>query len=80
MRPADQNRGLQIKYAEALTIPLGLMASKDEPADMIGKYEAHFKGHPELQFESETYQQPHGRASARAKLDDPEGKKEFERA
>lgn len=62
--------------AEKVTIPLMMLASKDEPADDVKKFEANLK----VAKHVETYgTQLHGFMSARGDLEDSEVKKEYER-
>ena len=62
--------------AEKVTIPMCMLASKDEPADDIKKFESALKTTKHV----ETFPtQIHGWMAARADLNDPEVKKEYER-
>ena len=64
------------KDAEKITIPMCMLASKDEPAEDVKKYEQTLKGvkHVEI-YET----QLHGFMSARGDLKDAEVRKEYER-
>lgn len=62
--------------AEKVQIPMMMLASKDEPAEDVKKYEANLT----VPKHVETYStQVHGFMSARGDLNDSEGKKEYER-
>ena len=62
--------------AKKVTIPLAMLASKDEPADTVKAFHEALST-PKL---LETFHtQVHGWMSARADLEDPEVKKEYER-
>jgi len=52
-----------------------MLASKDEPADDVKKYDENLK----VTKHVETFDMPHGFMSARGDLKDPQGKKEYER-
>ncbi|RDW92494.1 hypothetical protein BP5796_01888 [Coleophoma crateriformis] len=62
--------------ATAITIPLCMLASKDEPAEDVKKFEENLK----VEKYVETYSdQIHGWMAARSNLDDPKNKSEYER-
>jgi len=62
--------------AEKVVIPMCVLASKDEPADDVAKYEANLK----VPKHVETFStQIHGWMAARANLEDAEVSKEYER-
>lgn len=64
------------KDAEKISIPMCMLASKDESADDVARYESSLKGVRHV----ETYPtQLHGFMSARADLKDTEMRKEYER-
>ena len=62
--------------AENITIPLALLASKDEPAEDVKKFEAKLKGEKHVEIFPD---QVHGWMAARADLEDAKVKKEYER-
>lgn len=62
--------------AENISIPLMLLASKDEPVDDVKKFEAALTGPKHV----ETFpDQIHGWMTARSDLEDEKVKKEYER-
>ncbi|KAK7954673.1 hypothetical protein PG996_015485 [Apiospora saccharicola] len=66
--------------AKALTVPHIVLASKDEPADVVAQYKEIIEGQPDKTGIVETYStMAHGWMGARAKLDDEEDRKEYER-
>ncbi len=62
--------------ATGIKIPLCLLASKDEDADEVKKFEANLKGHKHVEIFSD---QIHGWMAARSDLDDARVKSEYER-
>jgi len=62
--------------ASSIKIPLCMLASGDEPAEDVKKFEANLKGEKHV----ETFgDQIHGWMAARSDLDDPRVKSEYER-
>lgn len=62
--------------ASAITIPLCMLASKDEPAEDVKKFGENLK----VEKYIETYpDQIHGWMAARSNLDDEKNKSEYER-
>ncbi|CUA72478.1 putative AIM2 family protein C30D10,14 [Schizosaccharomyces pombe 972h-] [Rhizoctonia solani] len=71
---------LDVKDAENLKVPIGLFPSKDEPLD---EYEKIIKSISTKPFASKNAYKvypdmPHGWAAARADLEDPQNKKQYE--
>ena len=62
--------------AEGIKIPLCMLASKDEPAEDVKKFEANLKGEKHVEIFQD---QIHGWMAARGDLDDAKVKKEYER-
>lgn len=62
--------------AKNVTVPIALLASKDEDPAAVKAYEANLKV---AKFVDTYPTQLHGWLAARADLDDPENKKEYER-
>lgn len=66
--------------AEALTIPHIVLASKDEPADVVAEYKKILEGQSGKTGVVETYAtMNHGWMGIRAKLDVEDDRKEYER-
>jgi dienelactone hydrolase len=66
----DPSEALEIK------IPLAMLASGDEPAEDVKKFEANLKGEKHVEIFSD---QIHGWMAARSNLDDERVKSEYER-
>ncbi|KAL2269569.1 hypothetical protein VTJ83DRAFT_1753 [Remersonia thermophila] len=64
--------------AEGIRVPLILLASKEEPAETVAKFEANLKNAPAKHVETFT-DQIHGWMAARADLSDPRVKEEYAR-
>jgi len=64
------------KDAEGIKIPLALLASKDEPAEDVKKFEANLTGEKYVEVFGD---QIHGFMAARADLEDARVKEEYER-
>lgn len=62
--------------AEKITIPFIMLPSKDEPKDDVEKFEKNLKVKNQVEWFPT---QIHGWMAARADLDSPEVKKEYER-
>lgn len=60
---------------EKLTIPMCILASEEEPADAVAKYESNMK----VKKHVETFKNLHGFMSARADLKDEYQKEAYER-
>ncbi|KAK1768702.1 Alpha/Beta hydrolase protein [Phialemonium atrogriseum] len=64
------------KEAEGVKVPMALLASKEEPADVIKKFEENLKGPKHVETFSD---QVHGFMAARADLSDSRVKEEYAR-
>lgn len=62
--------------AVKVTVPTCMLASKDETVDDVKKYESSLKVPKHVEIFAD---QVHGFMSARADLEDPKGKAEYER-
>ncbi|KAK8040947.1 dienelactone hydrolase [Apiospora phragmitis] len=66
--------------AEALSVPYIVLASEDEPADVVAQYKEIIEGRPDKTGVVETYStMGHGWMGVRAKLDVEDDRKEYER-
>jgi dienelactone hydrolase len=62
--------------ARNITIPLCMLASKDEPVDAVKEFEANLAGEKHVEIFAD---QIHGWMAARSNLEDPRVKAEYER-